>query len=98
MKKIIFVIITIILAAVNVNLAFNSNESIIDLSLTGIMALANGESINCSICGYNVNNCNCDDYGTTCDHGSCNGKVCHENTYNPTCWCRANGISYSFCI
>lgn len=86
------------LAAVNVNLAFNSNESVIDLSLTSIMALARGESNICSICGYDVNTCNCDDYGITCDHGSCWGKVCHENTNNPICWCKANGIPYYFCV
>lgn len=98
MKKIIFMVVIAVLAAVNVNLAFNSEESVIDLSLTSIMALARGETNICSICGNDVNNCNCDDYGITCDHASCRGKVCHENTDNPTCWCRANGISYSFCI
>lgn len=39
------------LAAINVNLAFNSEESVIDLSLTSIMALARGETDICSICG-----------------------------------------------
>lgn len=85
------------LAAVNVNLAFNSNESVIDLSLTSIMALAQGESYICSICGNNVDNCNCDSGGITCDQGSCNGKVCHYNTQNWVCRCAANGNPYSFC-
>ena len=48
------------LAAINVNLAFNSEESVIDLSLTSIMALARGETDICSICGNDVNTCNCD--------------------------------------
>lgn len=86
------------LAAVNVNLAFNSEESVIDLSLTSIMALARGETDICSICGYDVNTCNCDSGGITCDHASCSGKQCHENTDNPLCWCRANGDPYIFCI
>ena len=66
------------LASINVNLAFNSEDSVIDLSLTSIMALARGETDICSICGNDVNTCNCDDYGITCDHGSCDGKVCHK--------------------
>ena len=86
------------LAAINVNLAFNSEESVIDLSLTSIMALARGETVICSICGNDVNTCNCDDYGITCDHGSCDGKVCHKNTDNWSCRCAANGNPYSFCI
>lgn len=97
-KKIIFVVIIAALAAVNVNLVFKSNESVVDLTLSSIMALARGENTKCSICGYDIDACSCDDYGITCDHGSCSGKVCHENTDNPLCWCRANGISYSFCI
>ena len=85
------------LAAVNVNLAFNSEESVIDLSLTSIMALARGETDICSICGYDVNTCNCD-LGITCDYGSCNGKQCHYNSYNYVCWCYENGDPFSFCI
>ena len=85
------------LAAINVNLAFNSEESVIDLSLTSIMALARGETDICSICGNDVNTCNCD-LGITCDEGSCRGKVCHKNTQNWVCPCEANGNPYSFCI
>lgn len=98
MKKIIFMVVIVALAAVNLNLAFNSNESVIDLSLTSIMALAQGESNTCSICGYDVNTCNCDSGGITCDHGSCSGKVCHSNTDNWACRCKANGNPYSFCV
>lgn len=97
-KKIIFMAIIAALAAINVNLAFKSDRSVVDLTLFNIMALARGESNICSICGYDVDTCNCDNYGITCDHGSCWGKVCHENTYQFDCPCRANGISYSFCI
>ena len=39
-EKIIFMVVIAALAAINVNLAFNSEESVIDLSLTSIMALA----------------------------------------------------------
>lgn len=97
LKKILFVVMIAALAAVNVNLAFNSDESVIDLTLSSITALARGESNTCSICGGDVNNCNCDDYGITCDRGNCNGKVCHYNTYNWSCRCAANGNPYSFC-
>lgn len=99
MKKAIFLVVVVaILAAVNVKLAFNSNESVVSLSLASITALAQGESgITCSICGEDIDACNCD-IGITCDYGSCTGKVCHENTYDPSCWCRANGDQYSSCI
>lgn len=97
MKKLIFVVVIAALAAVNVNIGLNSNESYIDLSLTSIMALARGETDYCSICGYHVQSCNCSG-GITCDHGSCRGTVCHYNSQNPACWCRANGNPNSFCI
>lgn len=98
MKKIIFVVVVAVLAAVNVVLALNSEESVVNLSLTNIVALARGESNICSICGYNVDTCGCDSGGITCDYGSCNGKVCHANTQTWGCRCRANGNPYSFCI
>lgn len=91
-------VVVAILAAVNVKLAFNSNESVVSLSLASITALAQGESgITCSICGEDIDGCNCE-IGITCDEGSCWGKVCHRNTYILSCWCEANGDPYSSCI
>lgn len=90
-------VVVAILAAVNVKLAFNSDESVVSLSLASITALAQGESgITCSICGEDIDACNCE-IGITCDHDSCTGTVCHESTDNPFCWCDANGDPYSFC-
>jgi hypothetical protein len=97
MKKLVLLVVVAVLAIVNVNLVFNSEKLVIDLSLASIQALAQGESNICSICGYDVNICNCDDYGITCDAGSCSGKVCHNNTNNWACRCEANGNPYSFC-
>ena len=97
MKKIIFVVVVVVLAAVNVNLAFNSDDNFVNLSLASITALARGETTNCSICGYDVNHCSCD-LGITCDYGSCTGKVCHYNLNDWSCRCASNGNPLSFCI
>ena len=95
MKKEIFVVVIAILAVVNANLAFNNENSIVDLSLTNIMALAKGE-YSCSICGNDARYCSCD-YGITCDYASCRGKQCHYNTYNWVCPCEKNGNPLNFC-
>lgn len=96
MKKIIFIAVIAVLAAVNVSIAFNSDKSVVNLSLTNIMALATGEIYYCSICGDDVEFCKCD-IGITCDHAGCWGKVCHQQTWNPICPCRENGNPFSFC-
>lgn len=98
MKKSLFLVVAAIWAVVNVSVVLTSKKSIVDLSLASIEALAQGESNICSICGYDVNTCNCDNYGITCDRASCWGKVCHYDTYNWACPCAANGNPYSFCI
>lgn len=97
MKKSLFLVVALIWAVVNVSVVLTSEKSIVDLSLASIEALAQGESNICSICGYDVNTCNCDNYGITCDHASCWGKQCHVNTENPICWCEANGNPAIFC-
>lgn len=84
-----------ILSAINLNLAFNGKSNIY-LSLSGIEALANGELGNCAGCGNTYNECTCWG-GIVCDHGSCNGKVCHENTNNWSCRCTPTGNQYTFC-
>lgn len=84
------------LDSVNVSIAFNSNKFVVSLSLTSIMALATGESYTCSICGYDANSCNCYD-SIVCDHGDCDGKVCHYNSDSWMYRCKANGNPYSFC-
>jgi len=96
-RKLIFICAAaiIVLAAVNVNLAFNSDSNV-NLSLTSIEALARGETLYCSVCGEQVDACRCSP-AITCDYGSCYGTQCHHNTYNWSCPCAANGNPYSFC-
>ena len=97
MKKLIFVAAVTALVIVNLNLVFSSEKSLIDLSLEGIEALANGESYTCSMCGYDAMNCNCE-AGITCPHPDCWSKSCHYTIGNFVCWCNFNGDPYSFCI
>lgn len=96
-KKFIFIcaIALIVLAAVNVNLAFNSNFDIY-LSLSSIEALARGETLYCSVCGEQVDACRCPPT-ITCDYASCHGKECHDFTGNLLCPCIANGNPLSIC-
>jgi hypothetical protein len=100
MKKKLFFICAaaiVVLAAVNVNLAFNSNSDIY-LSLTSIEALARGETYYCSMCGLPVDVCRCPP-AITCDYSSCHGKSCHNDTgiWWP-CPCEANGDPLSLCM
>jgi len=85
----------VVLVAVNVNFAFNSNSDIY-LSLTSIEALATGETLYCSVCGEKIDACRCDP-AITCDYGSCHGKECHDFTGNLLCPCSANGNPLSIC-
>ena len=97
MKKMIVGVATIVLAAVNVSFVFDKDESVINLTLANIVAMATGENFTCSICGEDARYCNFDHSGITCDHASCYGKQCHENTFNWSCPCRANGNPLIFC-
>lgn len=97
MKKIIVGVATIVLAAVNVSFVFDKDESVINLTLANIVALATGEDYTCSICGEDARYCNCDHSGITCDHASCYGEQCHENTFDWSCPCIANGNPLIFC-
>lgn len=99
MKKKLFIIcfaaITGVLAAVNLNLAFNSDSNV-NLSMTGIIALAQGETTYCSICGNQIDACSCPPT-ITCDYASCHGKDCHIDTYNWICPCDATGYLEHIC-
>lgn len=97
MKKIIVGVATIVLAAVNVSFVFDKDESVINLTLANIVALATGEDYTCSICGEDARYCNCDHSGITCDHEGCNAKVCHYDTKNWACRCAPNGNPLSLC-
>lgn len=96
-KKILFICVVaiIVLAAVNLNLAFNNGLNI-NLSLTSIEALAKGEILYCSVCGNQVDACSCPP-AITCDYVSCHGKECHEDTFNWLCPCSATGDPFTIC-
>jgi hypothetical protein len=99
MKKIILAMVVAIMAAVNVSFALQSDKSVIDLSLTDIMALAIAENdAGCAICGQGVDDCSCTAIGITCPYGSCWGTWCHELSGDLLCRCKANGSPYSVCI
>lgn len=99
MKKklfiIFFAVFTGVLAAINLNLALNSGSNV-NLSLTGILALAQGETIYCSVCGSQIDACFCPPT-ITCDYAGCHGKECHDFTWNPICPCYRNGDPFSIC-
>lgn len=100
MKKIIFAIVVIAvaaLAALNVTLVLNEDKPVLELSLKNITALTGSESEPiCSICGGEAAYCTCD-VGITCPHGGCWGTWCHKNSYNPVCWCEATGDPITVC-
>ena len=85
MRKKIFGSIAILaiaaVAAWNVNL-ISKNSPLSDIMLANVEALAQETLPEVVI---------------TCSYPSCNGKQCHESTYNWICLCRFNGYTYGFC-
>ena len=96
-KKIFFICLAsiLVLAALNLKLAFNSGLNI-NFSLASIEALARGETLYCSVCGEQVDACRCGPT-ITCSYSSCHGKECHYDTYNWICPCAATGDPHTIC-
>lgn len=96
-KKLLFICVAaiIILAAVNVNFAFNSGSDV-NLSLASIMALARGETYYCSVCGNQIDVCTCP-ANITCSYTSCHGKECHIFTGIWSCPCDPTGYPLNIC-